>query len=69
MTTVCLLMVLAQTLKLKNIQVYYAQAFTQAELDEDVYMNIPSGFHYRYLYTSNKICHETEVKYLWFEIG
>ena len=45
-STVRLLLILAITKGLKMRQVDYIQAFTQAELDDDVYMHIPAGFYY-----------------------
>ena len=45
-TTVRLLLVLSKTLNLQTRQVDYVQAFPQAPLKEDVYMDIPSGFYY-----------------------
>ena len=51
-TTVRLLLVLSKTLNLKTRQVDCVQAFPQAPLEEDVYMDIPSGFYYGYPQTS-----------------
>ena len=53
-TTVRLLLILSKILKLETRQVDYVQAFPQADLDEDVFMEIPSGFYYEDPRTSKK---------------
>ena len=56
-TTVHMLLVLSQLFNLKSRQVDYVQAFPQATLPEgeDVYMEIPAGYHYEGATNSNMV--------------
>jgi hypothetical protein len=44
-STVRLIMTLSILSDLHKKQVDYVQAYTQADIDADIYMNIPRGFH------------------------
>ena len=46
-TTLRILFILSQKINLKYRHVDYVQEFPQEELDEEVYMRIPAGFHYK----------------------
>ena len=45
-STICLVIMLSTLLKLKSWQINYTQAFPQAPLDDDIFMQIPQGWYF-----------------------
>ena len=43
-STVCLVMILASMMNLESRQIDFDQAFTQADLEDNVYMHLPQGW-------------------------
>ena len=43
-STVCLVMILASMMNLESRQIDFDQAFTQADLKDDIYMHLPQGW-------------------------